>query len=66
MSDNVLNPDLTISELRRLQYQSKIFQCQKCGITFEIYSDSVIESQKFCSECVTSNNKKEIKNADRD
>ena len=51
MSDNVLNPYLTIDQLKRLQYQSRVFVCGGCGITFEIYSDSPIARVGLCSEC---------------
>ena len=51
MSNNVLDTSLTINDLRRLQYQSKVFQCRKCGITFEVYSDSAIARQELCEEC---------------
>jgi len=33
------------------RYQTRQFTCKKCGVTFEVYSDSAILSQQFCNEC---------------
>jgi predicted Zn-ribbon and HTH transcriptional regulator len=33
------------------KYQTRQFTCKKCGITFEISSDSKIEDQKLCNDC---------------
>lgn len=34
-----------------MTYQTRIFTCKLCGITFTVESDSKIDEQKYCSEC---------------
>ena len=36
----------------RYEYQHKTFTCTKCGITFEVYSDSPIARRTMCNDCL--------------
>jgi len=44
----------------KYEYQTRRFQCKKCGITFEVHSDSKIPEQKLCSDCSKGDKKHEI------
>lgn len=50
-NDNDITKKQFLDDGKRLYYQSHQFTCKKCGITFEVYSDSAILSQQFCNEC---------------
>lgn len=57
MSANTGNNKMT-----EYKYQTKDFTCKKCGIKFEVHSDSKIIDTKYCSDCKNADNYRRTEN----